>query len=81
MLGGVWALLATAIDVLCSRKNEALRLMLFGLSAAMLVDVGRGAVYNSVCGIWYGSILIFLYFFLAKAISGWIEGRKTRQSN
>lgn len=76
-LGGVWAVIATLIDVLCNRRNEVLRVMLFGLSSSMLVDVGRGAVYNSVCGIYYGSILIFTYYFFLTTITR----LRTRQNN
>lgn len=62
LLGGFWAGVATIADAIANRKNEIIRLMLWGLMAVEFIDIGRGSVYNPICHIWYCGLIIALLY-------------------
>lgn len=60
-LGAFWSGIATVTEIICNRKTEILRALLFGLIATIYVDIGRGSIYNPLCLIYYGCIFIAGY--------------------
>lgn len=63
LMGGVWALIGTLMDGIINRRNEIVKIMLWGLIATEFIIIGRGSVYNPICHIGYcGIIIAFLYF-------------------
>lgn len=66
ILGAFWGVIATITDVICNRKNEILRALLFCMVATQFIIIGRGSIYNPLCCIYYGCILIAGYVLLSR---------------
>ena len=70
LMGSVWALIGTLMDGIANRRNEIVKLMLWGLMAIEFIDIGRGSVYNPICHIWYCGIIIALLYFMRRVKFG-----------
>ena len=79
LLGAFWSLVATIMDAICNRRHEIFSLLFWGMIATVFVDIGRGSIYNPLCLIFYGSILIIMYKTVARIKIG-IRFGSLRQS-
>lgn len=69
LLGGFWALYATAADKLvCRSKNTLSRILIYVLNAVVFVIIGRGSVYNGFWFVAYGVPLILLIDYMKNKV-------------